>query len=108
MSELTEEKRQELWAEYQNEMAGGFGFGNPNQWRFNRGFAAFLAHRRIASDFNTALGKVVRCCADHPGSDIKHTWDQTHAVLNGLPAGDGVKGNHRYFCATCGKELEKP
>lgn len=49
-------------------------------------------------------------CPDHPQAEIRHLWDQTHYVLNGYPAGQGIKSNHRYECAVCNRELaaEKP
>lgn len=49
-------------------------------------------------------------CPDHPKSQIRHSWNQTHYVLNGYPAGTGIEGKHKYECAECGRELaaEKP
>jgi hypothetical protein len=44
-------------------------------------------------------------CDKHPNAQIRHEWDQTHYVLNGYPAGTGVRSNHRYFCNECGLEL---
>jgi len=47
-------------------------------------------------------------CADHPKAQVRHEWDQKHYVLNGYPAGTGIKGNHQYFCSVCGRELCSP
>jgi len=44
-------------------------------------------------------------CPEHSRAQIRHSWDETHCVLNGLPAGMGIKGNHKYECAVCGREL---
>ncbi len=44
-------------------------------------------------------------CEEHPDAKIKHVWDETHWVLNGYPGGTGIKKNHKYYCAECGKEL---
>lgn len=44
-------------------------------------------------------------CPDHPDAMIRHSWDQTHYVLNGYPAGEGMRSNHRYECAECGRQL---
>lgn len=47
-------------------------------------------------------------CPQHPEAQIRHSWDQTHYVMNGYPAGQGVRSNHRYECSECGTELAKP
>jgi hypothetical protein len=47
-------------------------------------------------------------CPDHPTARIRHYWDQTHCVLNGLPAGTGTKSSHRYECEVCRLELAQP
>ena len=47
-------------------------------------------------------------CPQHPSAQIRHTWDQTHYVMNGYPAGNGISGNHRYECAECGTQLADP
>lgn len=44
-------------------------------------------------------------CPEHPDAQIKHTWDQTHYVMNGYPAGEGISSKHQYWCAKCGREL---
>ena len=44
-------------------------------------------------------------CPNHPKAQIRHEWDQTHYILNGYPAGQGIRGNHQYFCSICGLEL---
>jgi hypothetical protein len=44
-------------------------------------------------------------CPDHPAAQIRHEWDQSHYVMNGYPAGEGVKSDHQYFCAECGRKL---
>lgn len=46
-------------------------------------------------------------CPEHPMAQIRHEWDQTHYVMNGYPAGTGISSNHRYYCATCGRELSE-
>jgi hypothetical protein len=47
-------------------------------------------------------------CPEHPHAKVRHTWDQTHYVMSGYPAGTGTKSNHRYECAECGRELQPP
>lgn len=44
-------------------------------------------------------------CPQHPNAQIRHTWDETRCVLNGIAAGEGIKSKHRYECAECGQEL---
>jgi hypothetical protein len=44
-------------------------------------------------------------CPQHPKARIRHTWDETHCVLNGYEAGEGIKSKHCYECAECGQEL---
>ena len=44
-------------------------------------------------------------CGDHPEAQIKKSWDQNHAVLNGYPAGTGWGSNYKYECNECGREL---
>ena len=44
-------------------------------------------------------------CPEHPQAQIRHSWDQTHCVLNGYPAGTGWKSKHKYECTECGREL---
>jgi len=46
-------------------------------------------------------------CPDHPTSQVRHVWDQTHYVLNERPAGTGMCSNHHYECATCGRRLRE-
>lgn len=46
-------------------------------------------------------------CEQHPDAEIKHSWDETHTVLNSYPAGLGFKSNHKYECSICGKELSE-
>lgn len=45
------------------------------------------------------------CCPVHPDGLIRHSYDLTQTVLNGTPSGEGVRSNHRYECADCGREL---
>jgi len=47
-------------------------------------------------------------CPRHPDAMVLHSWDETHAVLNGLPAGTGIKRGHRWECSVCGRELAPP
>ena len=47
-------------------------------------------------------------CPSHPKAQILHTWDQTHSVIAGYPAGTGVTGNHKWKCNECGRELAPP
>lgn len=44
-------------------------------------------------------------CPQHPQAQIRRSWDQTHYVMNGYPAGTGTKSNFKYECAECGLEL---
>lgn len=44
-------------------------------------------------------------CPQHPDALIRHTCDLTQTVLNGMPSGEGVASNHKYFCADCDREL---
>jgi len=44
-------------------------------------------------------------CEQHPDAKIRKSWDQTHYVMNGYPAGEGVKSNYKYECAECSREL---
>lgn len=44
-------------------------------------------------------------CPKHPKAQVRHTWDESHYILNGYPAGVGIKSAHRYECAECGTEL---
>ena len=45
-------------------------------------------------------------CPEHPNAQIRHSWDQTHYVMNGYPVGTGIRSNQRYECAECGRELQ--
>lgn len=47
-------------------------------------------------------------CPQHPDAQIRHSWDQTHYVIGGYPAGEGIRSNHRYECVKCGTELAPP
>jgi hypothetical protein len=47
-------------------------------------------------------------CEEHPDAQIKHSYDETHTVLNGYPAGMGWTSKHKYECSICGKELAPP
>lgn len=47
-------------------------------------------------------------CPDHPSAQIRHSWDQSHYIMNGYPAGLGIKSNDKYECAVCGRELAPP
>jgi len=51
------------------------------------------------------IDKLPSICPKHPDAPIRHLWDQTHYILNGYPAGLGIKSNHRYECSVCGLEL---
>ena len=45
-------------------------------------------------------------CPDHPDAKIRHEWDETtYLRCGGYPMGKPIKGNHRYFCNECGREL---
>lgn len=58
---MSDEQRQELYDQYENEMRLQIGFGHPSKWSTGkRNFAAFLASRRIASDLERALNLVKR------------------------------------------------
>ena len=57
---------------------------------------------------NEADSKKPYICPDHPNAQIRHSWDETHYVLNGYPAGLGTKNHHRYECVECGRELAPP
>jgi len=47
-------------------------------------------------------------CERHPNAMIRHSWDEHHYILNGLPAGEGWKSNHTFECAECGRPLAEP
>jgi len=44
-------------------------------------------------------------CPKHPMAQVRHTWDEKQYVMNGYPAGQPLKLNHKYECADCGLEL---
>ncbi len=44
-------------------------------------------------------------CPDHPMAQVKHSWDQSHYIIGGYPAGLGFKTNHAYACNECGRHL---
>ena len=44
-------------------------------------------------------------CPDHPQAMIRHSWNRSHYVMNGYPAGTSIDSNHRYECADCGRQL---
>jgi DNA-directed RNA polymerase subunit RPC12/RpoP len=68
-----------------------------------------IGHELKNSDENfniVTIAQTTPCvCPNHPNSRVRHFWDETHAVLNGYPAGLGTKSNHRYECAECGLQL---
>lgn len=48
-------------------------------------------------------------CPDHPEAQIRYSWDRTYYVFSdGYPRGGGVKTNHKYECAECGRKLAAP
>lgn len=44
-------------------------------------------------------------CQAHPAAQIRHSFDSMQYAMNGYPAGESLKSNHRYECAECGREL---
>lgn len=53
---MNTEERTELWDQYQHEMANEYGFGHASEWNKGpRNFAAFLATKRVAADFDKAF-----------------------------------------------------
>ena len=44
-------------------------------------------------------------CEKHPTAMIRHSWNESHYILNGLPSGEGIKSEHAYECADCGRPL---
>jgi len=52
--------------------------------------------------------KLPYLCPQHPDAKIRHEWDESHYVLNGLPAGRGVKSNQCWTCSVCGRVLSPP
>lgn len=57
---------------------------------------------------NDKAGELPYLCPQHPRAQIRHLWDQTHYIMNGLPAGAGFRKNHRYECAECGLQVAPP
>jgi len=53
----------------------------------------------------TAKATLPWVCPDHPDAQVRCSWDETHYVMNGYPAGTGIKSNFKYECAVCGREL---
>ena len=51
------------------------------------------------------MSKLPWRCSEHPNAQIRHSWDEKHYVLNSYPAGAGIKSNHKFECALCGREL---
>jgi len=52
-----------------------------------------------------AVSSLPWLCPEHPKAQIRRSWDQTHYVMNGYPAGIGTRSNFRYECAECGLQL---
>lgn len=44
-----------------------------------------------------------RCC---PGSMVRHVYDESRWVLNGVESSRPIRKTVRYECAKCGKELK--
>ena len=53
----------------------------------------------------TATAQLPWTCPKHPQAQIRHSWNETQYVMNGYPAGQPIRGGHRYECAECGIEL---
>lgn len=47
-------------------------------------------------------------CEKHPTAMVRHSWNESHYILNGMPSGEGIKSEHAYVCAECGRPLAEP
>lgn len=56
------------------------------------------------------IGPLPYTCPDHFPTRPVHSWEVKHYVMNGYPAGEGVKvaGSDEYRCSVCGRELSPP
>lgn len=44
-------------------------------------------------------------CPLHPDALVRHSYNLHQYVINGLPAGTGVRSDEKYVCAECGRPL---
>ena len=48
----------------------------------------------------------MKYCAEHPDAPVRHSWNRTQYVMNGLPSGSAVDSDHLYQCSECGQRLD--
>ncbi len=44
-------------------------------------------------------------CEQHLDAPVRHSWEQTHYLINGESSGKGFDLKHKYECTECGREL---